>query len=88
MELKIVSEVCFEGLDNETMRSSRVQNPHNPLLSTVTPGALPLGGSHNIAHEILMGNDESLEAHDFMQGDGLLGDVLDVNSAMERSRGM
>ncbi len=58
------------------------------MLSSATPGALPLGGTHNIAHEILMGTDESLDAHEFMAGDGLLSDVLDVNSVMERSRGM
>lgn len=64
------------------------QNPHNPLLTSSTPSGLPLGGSHNLAHEILMGTDESLEASEFMAGDMMMGEVLDVSSVMERSRGI
>lgn len=49
---------------------------------------MPLGGSHNVSMEILNGTDESLDAPDFMAGSGSLGEVLDVNAVMERSRGM
>lgn len=35
-----------------------------------------------------MGNDESLDAHEFMGGERLMGEVLDVTAAMERSRGI
>lgn len=67
---------------------AEIQNPHNPLLLASTPSSLPIGGSHNLAHEILSGNDESLDAHEFMGGDRLMGEVLDVTAAMERSRGI
>ncbi|KAK4684975.1 proteasome maturation protein, partial [Tremellales sp. Uapishka_1] len=57
---------------------------HHPLLLATNP----LGGSHNLALEILQGNDEKLMESDFMSGGRDLGAVLDVSSAMERSRGI
>ncbi|WVF68983.1 hypothetical protein IAT40_003757 [Kwoniella sp. CBS 6097] len=73
MEVKLVSE-----------------NLHNPLLESSTAIGVPLGGSSNLAMEILTGRDESLEAGDFMGGNNVnaLNEVLDVNGAMERSRGI
>lgn len=65
-----------------------LKNPHNPLILSSNPSTLPLGGTHNLAQEILMGNDESLEANEFMSGGALMAEVLDVNGAMERSRGI
>ncbi|KAI9634877.1 chaperone [Dioszegia hungarica] len=62
------------------------ENPHNPLM--LSSSAHPVGGSHNLALEILSGADETLDAQDFMGGDRLLGEVVDVTSAMERSRGI
>jgi proteasome maturation protein len=63
-----------------------MKNLGNPLLSVPTPGALPLGGSHNVALEILQGNDESLDVGDFMGAERPVAEVLDVNSVMEKSR--
>ncbi|KAL7422993.1 hypothetical protein Q5752_002291 [Cryptotrichosporon argae] len=63
-------------------------SPHNPLLLASTPSGLPLGGSHDLALEILTGTDEALDAGDFMSGGADLGAVLDVSGVMERSRGM
>jgi proteasome maturation protein len=54
----------------------------------LSSSAHPVGGSHNLALEILSGSDETLDAQDFMGGDRLLGEVVDVTSAMERSRGI
>lgn len=64
------------------------QSSHNPLLSVPSVGALPLGGSHNVALEILQGNDENLDVGDFMGGERPVAEVLDVNSVMEKSRRM
>lgn len=64
------------------------QELHNPLLLAATPSALPLGGSSNIAYEILSGTDESLEAHEFMAQSTSSGELANVTSAMERSRGI
>jgi proteasome maturation protein len=63
------------------------QSAHHPLLAS-NPSALPLGGSHNTSLEILTGTDESIDAVDFMGGETPAGEILDVSSAMERSRGM
>ena len=59
---------------------------HHPLMDTMSP--LQLGGSHNIASEILNGTDESIDAVDFMSGGRDMGEVLDVSAIMERSKGM
>ncbi|TYJ56418.1 hypothetical protein B9479_002821 [Cryptococcus floricola] len=75
MEMKLVSE------------ASRI-NLHNPLLDQATSSGLPLGGGHNIALEILEGRDESIDADEFMGGGINFGEVLDVNGAMERKRGI
>jgi len=64
------------------------QSPHHPLILAATPSGLPLGGSHNLAQEILAGTDESLDAVDFMAGTNDLGEILDVSAVMERSRGI
>ncbi|CAD6582224.1 MAG: hypothetical protein TREMPRED_003240 [Tremellales sp. Tagirdzhanova-0007] len=61
---------------------------HNPLLLTSTSSSLPLGGSYNLALEILEGNDEHLDVTDFMGGDRPMREVVDVNKAMEHSRGI
>lgn len=53
-----------------------------------SPSSLPLGGSSNLAREILSGTDELLDACDFMGGARDLGEVLDVSAIMERSRGI
>ncbi|EIW67682.1 hypothetical protein TREMEDRAFT_64276 [Tremella mesenterica DSM 1558] len=63
-------------------------SPHHPLLNVATTSSLPLGGTHNIALEILQGTDETLDAPDFMAGGGSLGEVLDMTAVMERSRGI
>ncbi|WVQ73291.1 hypothetical protein IAR50_002859 [Cryptococcus sp. DSM 104548] len=64
------------------------ENLHNPLLDQATPSGLPLGGGHNLALEILQGRDESIDADEFMGGGINFGEVLDVNGAMERKRGI
>ncbi|RSH90963.1 hypothetical protein EHS25_010139 [Saitozyma podzolica] len=64
------------------------ESAHHPLLLASNPSALPLGGSHNTSLEILTGTDESIDAVDFMGGETPAGEILDVSSAMERSRGM
>ncbi|ODO09966.1 hypothetical protein I350_02190 [Cryptococcus amylolentus CBS 6273] len=74
MEMKLVSEASL--------------NLHNPLLDQATPSGLPLGGGHNIALEILEGRDESIDADEFMGGGINFGEVLDVNGALERKRGI
>ncbi|WVQ83057.1 hypothetical protein IAT38_005195 [Cryptococcus sp. DSM 104549] len=56
---------------------------HNPLLD-----ACPLGGSHNLSLEILQGRDESLDVEDYMGAGQNMAEVLDVNGALERSRGI
>jgi hypothetical protein len=38
--------------------------------------------------EILQGNDESLDVGDFMGGERPVGEVQDINSVMERNRGI
>ena len=85
MEIKMVNQVSFLVLIQEKGQADR-QNLGNPLLSVPTPGALPLGGSHNLALEILQGNDESLDVGDFMGAERPVAEVLDVNSVMEKSR--
>lgn len=65
-----------------------MQSLHHPLFLSSSTGGVPIGGSHNIAEEILNGNDESLDAVDFMAGNRDFGEVLDVSSVMERSRGI
>ncbi|WWC62784.1 uncharacterized protein I303_105381 [Kwoniella dejecticola CBS 10117] len=64
------------------------ENLHNPLIESSTITGVPLGGSSNLSLEILKGQDETLDAGDFMGGSNTLNEVLDVNSAMERSRGI
>ncbi|KAL1413167.1 hypothetical protein Q8F55_000916 [Vanrija albida] len=61
---------------------------HHPVLLSATPSGMPLGGSHNLHLEILQGNDETLDAPDFMSGGADLREVLDMSAAMERSRGI
>ncbi|WWD18627.1 hypothetical protein CI109_103080 [Kwoniella shandongensis] len=61
---------------------------HNPLLENSSSSGIPLGGSHNLSLEILQGKDESLEENEFMGGDKSMAEVLDVNGALERSRGI
>lgn len=85
MEKKIVSEVSINI--GEVDRLTR-QSLHHPLLLSSSSGGIPLGGSHNIAQEILSGTDESLDAVDFMAGNRDFGEVLDVSAVMERSRGI
>ena len=58
------------------------------MLIASSSGAVPLGGSHNIAQEILNGTDESLDAPDFMAGSTTYNEVLDMSAVMERSRGI
>ncbi|KAK6907998.1 hypothetical protein I203_101999 [Kwoniella mangroviensis CBS 8507] len=64
------------------------ENLHNPLLENSTTTGVPLGGSSNLALEVLKGQDETLDAGDFMGGSNFLNEVLDVNGVMERSRGI
>ncbi|WVR06500.1 hypothetical protein IAU60_003531 [Kwoniella sp. DSM 27419] len=64
------------------------ENLHNPLLEQSTIVGVPLGGSSNLSLEILKGQDETLDAGDFMGGSNSLAEVMDVNGAMERSRGI
>lgn len=52
-----------------------------------TPYGVPLGGSHNVALEVLKGTDETLDHADFMSSHDVR-EILDVSAAMERSRGM
>nr|ODN85366.1 proteasome maturation protein [Cryptococcus depauperatus CBS 7841] len=59
------------------------ESPHNPLLDPT-----PLGGSPNLALEILQGKDETLEVDEFMGGGQDLASVLDVNAVMEKKRGI
>ncbi|CAK9780499.1 unnamed protein product [Cutaneotrichosporon oleaginosum] len=59
---------------------------HHPALLSATPSGLPLGGTHNLALEILQGHDEALDAADFMSGGADMREILDVNAVMERSR--
>nr|ODN89825.1 proteasome maturation protein [Cryptococcus depauperatus CBS 7855] len=59
------------------------KSPHNPLLDPT-----PLGGSPNLALEILQGKDETLEVDEFMGGGQDLASVLDVNAVMEKKRGI
>lgn len=61
---------------------------HNPLLEQSTLSGLPIGGSHNLSLEILQGRDESLDADEFMAGSQSMAEVLDVNGALERKRGI
>ncbi|OXC66759.1 hypothetical protein AYX13_04629 [Cryptococcus neoformans] len=61
---------------------------HNPLLEQSTLSGLPIGGSHNLALEVLQGRDESLDANEFMGGSQSMAEVLDVNGALERKRGI
>lgn len=61
---------------------------HNPLLEQSTLSGLPIGGSHNLSLEILQGRDESLDADEFMGGSQSMAEVLDVNGALERKRGI
>ena len=70
------------------MNLSDHQTLHHPLLLASSSGAVPLGGSHNVAQEILNGTDESLDAPDFMAGATSYNEVLDVSAVMERSRGV
>ncbi|WVW84858.1 hypothetical protein I302_106893 [Kwoniella bestiolae CBS 10118] len=64
------------------------ENLHNPLIESSTVIGVPLGGSSNLAFEVLTGQDETLDAGDFMGGSNSLNEVLDVNGALERSRGI
>ncbi|BEJ14114.1 hypothetical protein CspHIS471_0312880 [Cutaneotrichosporon sp. HIS471] len=61
---------------------------HHPAMLSATPSGLPLGGTHNLALEILQGKDEGLDEADFMSGGADLREILDVNAVMERSRGI
>ncbi|BEJ06614.1 hypothetical protein CcaverHIS641_0311360 [Cutaneotrichosporon cavernicola] len=61
---------------------------HHPAMLSATPSGLPLGGTHNLALEILQGKDEGLDETDFMSGGADLREILDVNAVMERSRGI
>jgi len=63
-------------------------SPHHPLFLSSTGSAVPLGGSSNLQLEILQGNDETLDAGDFMAGSTQMDEVLDVSLVMEKSRGM
>ncbi|BEI83279.1 hypothetical protein CcaverHIS002_0311470 [Cutaneotrichosporon cavernicola] len=60
--------------------------PGHALRHPVRPS--PLGGTHNLALEILQGKDEGLDETDFMSGGADLREILDVNAVMERSRGI
>ncbi|WWC88649.1 uncharacterized protein L201_003562 [Kwoniella dendrophila CBS 6074] len=64
------------------------ENFHNPLIESSTITGVPLGGSSNLALEVLRGEDESLDAGDFMGGSNSLNEIVDVSSVMERSRGI
>ncbi|WVO18126.1 hypothetical protein L204_105828 [Cryptococcus depauperatus] len=79
MEIKLVQKV---GSVKQTSFDP-VQSPHNPLLDPT-----PLGGSPNLALEILQGKDETLEVDEFMGGGQDLASVLDVNAVMEKKRGI
>jgi proteasome maturation protein len=99
MEKKIVSEVSTWShlaagrlergkLGRRLQVRTDMQDLHHPLLLASSSGAVPLGGSHNIAQEILNGTDESLDAPDFMAGSTTYNEVLDMSAVMERSRGI
>ncbi|WRT67959.1 uncharacterized protein IL334_004933 [Kwoniella shivajii] len=64
------------------------QELHNPLLEQATITGVPLGGSSNLALEVLRGQDETLDAGDFMGGSTSFSEVLDISGVMERSRGI
>lgn len=65
-----------------------LQELHHPAMLAATPSGLPLGGSHNLALEILQGKDEGLDEADFMSGGADMREILDVSAVMERSRGL
>lgn len=83
MEVKIVKEVSSHRPYVLTL-----QELHHPAMLSATPSGLPLGGTHNLALEILQGKDEGLDEADFMSGGADLREILDVNAVMERSRGI
>jgi proteasome maturation protein len=83
MEVKIAKEVRFRPPAALTS-----QELHHPAMLSATPSGLPIGGTHNLALEILQGKDEALDEADFMSGGADLREILDVNAVMERSRGI
>lgn len=83
MEVKIAKEV--RSRPPATLTS---QELHHPAMLSATPSGLPIGGTHNLALEILQGKDEALDEADFMSGGADLREILDVNAVMERSRGI
>jgi len=86
MEKKIVAEVSVYA--SVRLFQADRQSPHHPLILAASSSAVPLGGGHNLAQEILNGTDESIDAADFMGSANDLGEVLDVSAVMERSRGI
>ncbi|KAJ9101862.1 hypothetical protein QFC21_003202 [Naganishia friedmannii] len=76
------------GLPLRVMMEKKIvmEDSHFPFL---TASQLPIGGSTNIAYEILSGTDEMIDAQDFMGGGGngpAAG--LDIHAAMERKHRM
>jgi len=64
------------------------QSLHHPLFLSYSGSAVPLGGSSNLQLEILQGNDETLDAGDFMAAPTHMDEALEVSVMMEKSRGI